>query len=329
MLLKEVALIPDIFSEEEYSSPKLCDIHLLNLKDRLVSDVIVRNLRSGGWSDYIQENGVFLSKRSKEILKKLMKSNRLRPAEYVLDKTPGNASEWCQEAEASHEANELAGIITTERTANFSECPVVEPIDKLRNVFWWQKSNSLSISRSKDEYLRNLQLVLIQANYLIFIDRYLDPRKPQYFGFKEILVEASREDRPQPRIEIHRSESAENRGSKSMAKEKVSETEWENIFRGEYQESLASVGIEVEIFFWQDGHLHDRHLLSDVVGVLAGNGFDTGHKETTWARMDSPEIERTNNKYDPQRTPGPFSFSFRVGKRIDRSNKFCKLKATV
>jgi len=99
---------------------------------------------------------------------------------------------------------------------------------------------------------------------------------------------------PSPTIEIHRCISA---GS-GIDKKPLKKQEWENRFR----ESLLSClpkRSKVEVFLWDE--MHDRYLISNIVGINIPNGFDTSRRKpalTTWQKLDEKERDAIQREFD-------------------------------
>jgi hypothetical protein len=63
---------------------------------------------------------------------------------------------------------------------------------------------------------------------------------------------------------------------------------------------LASAGIQVEIFIWDDHH--DRYLITDLIGIGMENGFDTTtdpNAITTWMRLSRATRDDIQREFDP------------------------------
>ena len=203
-MLEECALVPDIFDSTCYSSPELCDIHLGNLKEYLLQEALVRDLREGEWSRYVSSEAG-RHPRAKELMKKLVSQRRLHPSVSAVDAAPVNCIKWCQEALASHDSDPLAGIIASSAVAReFHDKALVASIEKISNSSWWQaRSPSRRLYRTTSDYLQHLRLVLSHANSLMFIDPHLDPTRNGYSEFIHLLRAIQRSDIA-PSIEIHR-----------------------------------------------------------------------------------------------------------------------------
>ena len=76
--------------------------------------------------------------------------------------------------------------------------------------------------------------------------------------------------------------------------------EWETHFRIGLDTSLRSADLQAEVFISED--FHDRYLISNLVGILLSNGFDTTKnpdEETTWARLGRDTRDKIQREFDP------------------------------
>ena len=105
-LLSEYALTPGVFDVRPYSSEEVGDLYLQKLKDVMLSEGLVRNLRNGEWKKVFADEDISLHKRGKELLKKLIKQNRLRSFLPVLPHEPKDDNGWCEEALAKSRAED-------------------------------------------------------------------------------------------------------------------------------------------------------------------------------------------------------------------------------
>lgn len=293
-MIAECALVPDIFDGASYSSPEVCDIHLGNLKEYLLREALVRDLREGEWGRYVSSEAGWYP-RAKELMKKLISQRRLHPSASATDIAPANCVDWCQEALASHAINPLVGIIASNAVAHeFHDKAVVASIEKLSNASWWQaRSPSLRLHRTTDDYLQHLRLVLSHAHSLMFIDPHLDPTRRGYREFVRLL-QAARRPKVEPLIEIHRVCYVDSGPHRQV----VEVEEWEKRFRESLAASLTTAGLGVEVFIWDD--FHDRYLITDIVGINMPNGFDVAKDPnlTTWSRLGRRERDDVQREFD-------------------------------
>src|SRR2546425_2867598 len=171
-LLAEYALTPDVFDVTSYSSEEVSGIHLQTVKDVLLEEGLVRNLRGGEWASLFTGDDRPWHRRAKEILKKLATQNRLVIHPPMGNAAPTRDTEWCDEALASHLAYSLSGIIATQAIAGgYAGKPVVAAIDRLPTTSWWtSRSPSLRFRRTLVDYRSALDLVLRHANSIMLID---------------------------------------------------------------------------------------------------------------------------------------------------------------
>lgn len=296
-LLAEYALTPDVFDATSYTNDEVCGLHLQALKDVLLDDGLVRNLRDGEWARLFSGDHRPWHRRAKELLRKFVTNRRLVTCPCHIDRDPTTDHEWCDEALASHRARNLAGIIVTDSiAAAYDSERVVASVHRLTAAPWWTgRSPSLRLPRNITGYLEALDLVLRHANSIVFIDPHIDPSLPRYQDFKT-LVQAAGNRLPRPRIEIHRVcyfGSGPNRSILSVG-------QLETTFRGELSALLSSSGLSAEVFIWDD--FHDRYLISDLVGILVPNGFDTtraANARTTWTRLGRGDRDDVQREFDP------------------------------
>jgi len=294
-MLAEYALIPDVFDPASYASAEACDRHLCELKDGIIARGLVRNLHGGGWWRFVEQHRDRWDKRGRELLKKLRQQGRLSDATGCAVNAPETAMAWCAEALASHEQVPLSGIISDETTA--AECApndLVAPVSKLTEQTWWMSGkNSIELKRTTHDYVEALGPTLRHSNSIWFIDPHLDPTRPDYRSFTELL-RACGPRRPAARIQIHR---VCYSGS-GLGRQIITNDVWENRFRSALGLVVREADLLVEVFFWDD--FHDRYLISNLIGILMPNGFDTEAEQpmTRWARLDRDHRDSVQREFD-------------------------------
>lgn len=307
-MLEEYALVPDVFDPMAYSKPGYADMCLAQIKKPLLHEALVRDLCDGAWSQYcVAQNG--FHRLAGEILRKLASANRLHRCASCNGSAPTQATDWCQEALASSQVNPLAGTVAAHATKMvFRRDARVASIEKLPSTNWWQNSESGFIRRETDAYLRELHLVLQQANSLMFIDPNLDPSAHNYREFHRLLTPLQTRC-PSPRLELHRSFCRGDGPTRTFP----SESEWRQSF-APLDAKLKQIGLSAEVFFWRD--FHDRYLITDIIGVMIGAGFDTTTAQdegSAWARLSRKHREDWQRKFDPADRPKDLKFRFRIG----------------
>ncbi len=311
-MLDEYVLVPDIFDPAAYSNPAFIEMCLPHLKEPLLQEALVRDLRDGGWSRFCLEHSGNLHRLCKEILRKLQSNNRLRRFPSQPGATPTSAHHWCQESLSAHGIEPLTGIIAAHATKQQFAQGEVASIEKLTGTTWWQhRSPSVTVDRKTDGYLKVLNRALTQANSLMFIDPNLDPNGPNYREFHRLLTPlASRAVKP--RIEIHRSLC---RGD-GRARTFPTQADWKASFTS-LGNTLQSLNLTVEVFFWDD--FHERYLITDIIGVSVPAGFDiTGKQDdwSTWGRLGREDKDTIQRLFDPAARSGSLKWRFSIGASV-------------
>lgn len=301
MLLADYAITPDVFDAACYSHPDACDAELRALKEVMLTEGLVRDLRAGEWRRLFASDGRPWHRRGRELLKKLVQQNRLVPFQPTQGAAPPDDSAWCREALGTHDVVPFAGgvIVTEPVKAAFTAEPLVARIDRLASAPWWAaRSPSVRLCRSMAEYLEQLAPVLRRANSLMFIDPHLDPARPGYRDFPQLLEAAGRRS-PAPAIEIHRV-CYEGSGPSRVFPMRDDAEYFHRRFRDGLQATVQSAGLRVKVFIWDD--FHDRSLISDLIGISLPNGFDTTadpNSVTSWTRLGRDDRDDIQREFDP------------------------------
>lgn len=296
-MLAEYALIPDIFDTASHASAEECDKHLRELKECLVSRGLVRNLYGGSWWKWAEKHRERWPMRGRELLKKLKQQGRLSEAPACLSEAPEEATAWCAEALASHAQSPLGGILADEATANgCAPHPLIAPISKMTEQTWWLGGkNSIQLTRTTAGYLEALGPTLRHSSSLLFIDPHLDPERLNYASFDKLLYACGTRS-PAPRIQIHRVCYTGTGKDRRLPEN----GEWERRFRSTLGQAVKQADLHAEVFLWDD--FHDRYLISNLIGILMPNGFDTEESHpsvTRWARLDREHRDEAEREFDP------------------------------
>ena len=300
-LLADYAITPDVLDITSYSSEEVCGLHLDRIREVMLTEGLVRDLRAGEWGRLFTNDGRPWHRRGKELLKKLAQQSRLVPFQPTLASTPPDDPAWCHEALGTHRVIPFTGgvIVTEPVKAAFPAEALVARIDRLAGAPWWAaRSSSVRLRRSMAEYLAQLAPVLRCANSLMFIDPHLDPARPGYGDFAQLLAAAGRRS-PAPAIEIHRV-CYEGSGPSRVFPMRDEPGYFERRFRDALQASIRTADLRVDVFIWDD--FHDRYLVSDLIGVSIPNGFDTTadpSSVTRWTRLGRGDRDDIQREFDP------------------------------
>ncbi|MBM3878743.1 MAG: hypothetical protein FJ387_03350 [Verrucomicrobia bacterium] len=312
MLLGEYCLTPEIFAAASYSSEEVCDIRLTHVKEALLSQGLVRDLRDGDWLAHLLDNSGRWHRRGLELVHKLQKQGRLVLAPAALSTPPQQEADWCRESLASDRQQPLTGIVVSDALGDqFTQEALVARIGHLSNSPWWQdRRESVILNRTTGDYLRHLDLVLRHATHLMFIDPHLDPSKRRYARFVELLLACRRAECP-PLIQLHRVWYEDSHDQRDRGCDY-----WRGRFR-DLEKPLARVGLSARVFLWdklqRPDKGHTRYVISNLIGILCGNGFDEDHEACdTWSRLDRKTRDDIQRQLDPASRRGA-SYSFSIG----------------
>lgn len=243
------------------------------LSQFLKEDGLIRDLRNGEWMQAMTTGS--LHPIARELLEFAKKEGRMVWAPPQLKDSPDTSEQWYYEAEASSKAKPLTGIVVGRQTMEGREETVgLTLIEKLNVAKWWlERCNSVRVARSAAAYQKVLEPIIKHSRSLMFIDPYIDPSVPRYQAFVDLVTKAFRpKGRPPVRIEIHR---AATTGS-GRNKEVLTRRAVEEMFLPLVQ-ALRKAGMRAELFIWDD--FHDRHLISNLIGLTLSNGFDIEEKK--------------------------------------------------
>ena len=311
-ILADYAITPDVFDLGSYSSEELCGLHLRVLREVLTTEGLVRDLRAGDWARELLSTDRPWHRRSKELLKHLVRQGRLVRFAPELAEPPGDDRGWCAEALATHERCPLSGgVIVTEAVGSaFAENPLVGRIDRLGSVPWWAaRSPSVKLARDLDAYRKCLDPILRCAKSLMFIDPHLDPTRRGYLEFGDLVAGAGGRT-PAPLIEIHRA-CFEGSGPRRRI---LDASDLETRFRDGIGPAVVAAGLRVEVFIWDE--FHYRHVISNLAGILMDNGFDTTTNPrsiTRWARLGSADRDDVQREFDPASGQHRLHHRFSIG----------------
>ena len=286
-LLAEYAITPDVFDVASYTSEEVCGLYLDKIREPMLTEGLVRNLRNGEWRRSFASDTRAWHRRGKELIKKLATQGRL------IQFPPPDDQGWCAEALATHNDRAFTGgiIVTEPVKSTYPNEPLVARIDRLGNAQWWAaRSPSVTLKRTFADYKKHLDPVLRCSNSILFIDPHLDPAKRQYREIGALLALAGGRT-PAPRIEIHR-------GSREGGRDKGG-SYFERRFREKLAIPLRDAGLQAEIFIWD--RFHDRYLISNLIGISLPNGFDTTQDPNTvtrWARLGRRDRDDVQREFD-------------------------------
>ncbi|MDE0224322.1 MAG: hypothetical protein OXP28_04215 [Gammaproteobacteria bacterium] len=298
-LLADYAITPDVFDATSYSSEEVCAARLETIREAMLEEGLVRDLRNGRWRALFGSDGRAWHGRGKELVKKLATQGRLIPHQPLLPREPQDDMDWCAEALATHDQEALrGGVIVTEAVKHaYADQPLVARIDRLSSATWWaSRGPSVKVARTLSDYLGHLDPILRCANSVMFIDPHVNPTRHGYQDLVQLLTKLGNR-KPVPMVEIHRV-CYEGSGPSRRFPLNEDRAYFSDRFRAALSDRLRAAGLRVEVFVWDD--FHDRFLISNLIGISLANGFDIGgaHADTYWTRLSRNDRDRVQRDFD-------------------------------
>ena len=312
-LLADYAITPDVFDESSYSTAGECAAWLATIREAMLTEGLVRDLRGGQWSAPFRADDRPWHPHGRELVKKLAKQGRLVRHAAMLAAPPVHDRDWCAEALATHASEPFTGgvVVTGSVKGEYARHPLVARIDRLADVPWWTepaRSPSVELTRTLADYRRHLDLVLRRSNLLVFVDPHLDPEKRGYRDFGTLLATAGGRT-PAPAIEIHRV-CYEGSGRERRLPLRDDPEYFARRF-GRLAEPLRTAGLRAKVLVWDD--FHDRFLLSNLIGISLSNGFDTrADQTTTWHRLGRRLRDDKRREFHPATGSHKLQASFTI-----------------
>ena len=100
-LLADYAITPDVFDVTSYSNEEVCAARLETIREAMMTEGLVRDLRDGKWSRLFRPGNRSWHRRGTELVKKLSQQGRLIRHTPTLPDSPRDDREWCAEPFAS------------------------------------------------------------------------------------------------------------------------------------------------------------------------------------------------------------------------------------
>ena len=295
-MLLDLALLPEVFELAAYSEPGLCGHLLKVLNPVLFEHAVVRDLRDGAWSHLIRNSGGQCHPLAAQIVEMLAKQRRLCLFPAELPAEPGDSSEWCYEALATHDKSPLSAIICGNGVAaDFPADALVHPLEKIHESPWYRENGgSVRLHRQSADYLHHLRVPLKWCNSAMFIDPFLDPSRKGYAEFVRIIDLVGGREIP-PQLEFHRC-SFEGSGKDRTVLPLGSVREMFSTLDA----FLSAAKMKALVHVWDD--FHDRYLITNHIGISLPNGFDISRNVselTTWSRLSVKDREDVQREFDP------------------------------
>ncbi len=298
-------MTPEALAEARSSSAVALELGIGCLNDLCRAEGVFADMRNGNWSRATDALGPL----AKRFLTFARKNRRLIPAPPQLPNDPEDDEGWLWEAQGLHKIYPCRAVIThRELAATYTDDPVVS-IERLNQTSWWdERSPSKPVKRTTADYRRTLDLVLRHANSLMFLDAHIDPLADNYREFPQLLLASGVQGR-RPLIEIHRRSWRMINGRRQVQPL----SQWRDDFE-QWSKRLATARLKATVFLWEK--MHDRFLISDLVGINVPYGFDISSDPTessTWTRLGSNERDRQQREFDRASGVNRYIDNFEIG----------------
>jgi hypothetical protein len=309
-MIAEVTASPSVFDQTGYSSPEICERQMESIKDALMQRSLLRDLRDGGLTAKILSSPSF-SPRGKEILKKMRTRGRITSEAPYGTSIPVHESDWVTEGLEAHRRRPIGCVLTTGVTKElFASNNIVEDVHKMTRTAWWKEGARVSwrVQRSRQDFLKHLEPLLIHANSLQFIEPFFDPSHRSDYGWFNDVVRVLGTRRTPAILEIHRGcASGSGKSATIFTREQIM-TKFTPL-----SEELGAVGLKATIFVWME--MHNRYLLTNIGGFQLGNSLieRPAQPKDTWSRLDRHTQDDIQREYDPSASSDRFKWSFRIG----------------
>ena len=297
-LFSEYAITPGVFDSATYEVPQLCEFQIRQLQASLLSHAVVRDLADGAWSRQFANGERAWASKTKELICKLGKQNRLARSPLKAPRVPTTEDEWCEEAWLSDSDSPLSGVVTSDHVALVPGRNHAR-VTTLSGAPWWTPFDAtISQQRTAEAYLRELRPIMRHARSVYFVDPYFDPNDGQYRWMRELFKELGRRDE-QPLIRVYRANYVKS-GDGSRGQDKRPNI---RAVRALIDEALLGYAHEfrLSIEVHLRGEMHDRHLITDFIAIHMGHGFSATTDRTaytTWARHSRSSKEAVERECD-------------------------------
>ncbi len=210
----------------------------------------------------------------RQLFEALVNAARLREIAPTPLGQPSTPDEWLWEARRSEELGlhdrRLQAALAMPDLAEQEADAFVVSISRLHAAPWWKsRSCSLRLDRQINDYVLHLRPVLRHSNSVMLIDPNIDPQKPSYADFHQILTASLHTEGKPDLIEIHRS--CKDSAGQTTQEQYPTRNDWIDRFAG-LGGLLRANNLGARVFIWED--FHDRYFISNLIGLSIPHGFD-------------------------------------------------------
>lgn len=189
---------------------------------------------------------------------------------------------WLENAEVEHTAKSFHAIIA--RANPRGRAFVLDGGDLDETHSLWQSSGSIVVDRKAKAMANAMSPLLEACSEVVFVDPHFGPENRRHrvpFEAFMAALNGPRRCRRLERIEYHTSDKATAAFFQSECRRILPQ--------------LIPLGLTVRLVRWHKGELHNRFILTDVGGVLVGQGLDesdgAGPATDDYSRLDEAALQ--------------------------------------
>ena len=315
MLLREFAMIPDVFNVSTLRNDKSLGIILVQILRALSANGLLANLYKDCWEKDVTNRIRAFPQELQEVkdklsacLKRLHDRNRLVRHPRRGEQTPSQDIDWLKLAMESHKEIPLHGIILSKKlmkNCGLTDKALIELSEVLDSSQWQNLRRSVTLKKQKTDYRKHLPPILRHAKALTLVDPYFNTHELRFLDTIRICSELMGQrpflERRQGQIHIHADATRQKPESWSIKKHLDS---WEEVLRSLKERDKH----RFKVFLWQFSSqtLHDRFILTDQCGISAPGGLDCriqSANNTTWNLLDEEDRRIWLEKFNPAANP--------------------------
>ena len=301
-------MTPELFDK---SNACRGEVILLQLLRNMEKNGLLANLNKDKWVPYVEEKIEKLEPALRDKIltcfKRLKDQHRFVRHPKRMEGDPITDQDWLDLALNSHEQIPFHAIILSQelRDSCTRKCAeFVEFFDSLESKEWRDRKETLSLTKSPENFASVLDPVLRYARSMALIDPYLDPRKSRFYNTIEICSSLlgkrrQRHDRLPGRIDIHLAEGLEKGKKSNEPKEDFFDACEEKL-----QQLIDKDSHCFRVFIWKESRLqHNRYILTDQFGIIAPWGLDCGNqsiKKDYWSPLPKRELDELWDQFHPE-----------------------------
>lgn len=189
---------------------------------------------------------------------------------------------WLENAERECASAPFQAIIAASNPRNQRFVLDGDSLDESHAL--WNSETPMKVVRKAADMARFITPLLCWCSHVVFVDPHFGPENPRhrkpFEAFMAVLASAERRRPLLKPVEYHTGDKATCQFFQDACRRVLPE--------------LVPTGLEVRLVRWPQKAIHNRFILSDVGGVLVGQGLDedegAGSATDDWVRLDEATL---------------------------------------